>query len=196
MTTMDTQLLMKLRERTGAPITACRQALLEADDDFNQALRTLQKKGLEVVQKKAEREAKEGRVEAYIHQNGKIGALVEVDCETDFVARNQEFKEFTHDLVLQIAASDPLYLSPEDVPPEVLEKQREMWLEEIRGQEKPPKIIESILQGKLEKWLEDVCFSRQPYIKNEDITVGELLQEKIAKFGENIKIKRFARFSL
>ena len=193
---MDSQLLIKLRGRTGAPIITCRQALIDTNGDFEKALEILRKKGLGVVQKKAEREAVQGLIEAYVHQNRKIGALIEVNCETDFVARTAEFRELAHDLALQVVASDPLYLSPESIPREVIEKEREMWLEEFRGQEKPPKVIEIILKGKLEKWYEDVCLLKQTFIKDEDITIEELIQEKIAKFGENIKIKRFVRFSL
>ena len=192
---MDAKLLMQLRERTGAPITACQQVLAQTNGDVEKAADILKKKGLEVVAKKADREASEGLVDSYIHPNGKVGALVQVACETDFVARTSEFQDFVHELALQVTASDPVYVGVEDIPADVLAKQREQWMQEVAGLGKPPAIAEQIVKGKLEKWFTEVCLLRQAFIKNEDMTVQELLQEKIAKMGENIKIKRFVRFS-
>lgn len=193
---MDTQLIVKLRAQTGAGVLEAKKALEEANGDFNLAIEILRKKGVIKAANKQARETKEGLVHAYIHANGKIGALVEVLCETDFVARNPEFQSLVHDIAMQIVATDPLYIKPEDIPEEVIEKEKEIWLEEIRGQEKPPAVIEKILQGKLEKWFEDVCLLKQPFIKDEDKKIEELVQEKIAKLGENIQIKRFVRFAI
>lgn len=191
---MDTKQLLQLRERTGAPITACQQTLQDTNGDLEKAVEILKKKGLEVVTKKAGREAIEGIIDTYIHPNKKVGVLIEVNCETDFVARTQDFQSFVHDCALQIAASDPLYLSSSSVPEEVIEKQKSLWLDEFAG--KPSTMIENIMKGKLESWYKEVCLLSQPFLKNEDITIEELLQEAIAKLGENIKIKRFVRFSL
>ena len=191
---MDAKLLMQLRERTGAPITSCQQVLAQTQGDVEKAAEILKKKGLEVVAKKAGREASEGLVDSYIHQNRKVGALVQVVCETDFVARTVEFQDFVHELALQVTASDPLYVGVDDIPADVLAKQREQWMQEVAGLSKPPAIAEQIVKGKLEKWFTEVCLLRQAFIKNEDMTVQELLQEKIAKMGENIKIRRFVRF--
>ncbi|MBI4995168.1 elongation factor Ts [Candidatus Peregrinibacteria bacterium] len=193
---IDSKLIIQLREQTGAGIVEAKKALEESGGDLAKAAEFLRKNGVIKAASKSERQTKDGLVHAYVHPNNKVGVLIEVLCETDFVSRNPEFQELTHDLAMQAAATDPLYIKPEDVPPEVIEKEREIWLEEIRGQEKPPAVIEKILQGKLEKWLEDTCLLNQSFIKDEDITVGELVQQKIAKVGENIQVKRFVRFSL
>ena len=192
---MDTKALLLLREQTGAPITACRQALLDTNGNFEAAAVILRKKGLEVVAKKAGREAGEGLVDSYIHANSKVGALVQVHCETDFVARTEQFKAFVHDVALHITASAPLYVSLETIPAEVMNAQRALWIEEVKVMGKPQAIAETIVKGKLEKWCQDVCLLAQPFVKNEDITVGDLLKETVAKLGENIVIKRFVRFS-
>jgi elongation factor Ts len=192
---MDTKLLMQLREKTGAPITACQQVLASTQGDLEKAAEILKQKGLEVVQKKTGRETSQGIIDAYIHQNARVGALIQVHCETDFVARSPEFKEFVHDLAMQVTASSPLYLATEDIPAEIIEKQRRIILDEVAGSGKPPQIIEQMAKGKLEKWQKEVCLLNQPFIKDEEVTIQGLLQEKIAKFGENIKIKQFIRFS-
>lgn len=193
---VDSKLVMQLREQTGAGVLEAKKALEETGGDLEKAAEILRKKGAVKAAGKTERQTREGLVHAYVHSNNKVGALVEVLCETDFVARNTEFQELAHDIAMQVAASDPLYVKVEDVPPEVVEKEKEIWLEEIRGQEKPPSVIEKILQGKLEKWFEDVCLLKQPFIKDEDVTIEELISQKIAKIGENIQIKRFVRYGL
>jgi len=193
---IDSKLIIQLREQTGAGIVEAKKALEESGGDLTKATELLRKKGVIKAASKSERQTKDGLVHAYVHPNNKVGVLIEVLCETDFVARNPEFQELVHDLAMQAAATDPVYIKPEDVPSEVTAKEKEIWLEEVRGQEKPPAVIEKILQGKLGKWLGDNCLLNQPFIKDEDITVGELIQQKIAKFGENIQVKRLVRFSL
>lgn len=194
---INPKLVSRLREQTGAGIVECKNALDEAEGDIEKAIEILKKKGeIKAAKKSAERTTKEGLVHAYIHANGKVGAMVEVSCETDFVARNEEFQTFVHDIAMQVAAANPLYIKPEDIPEEVVAKEKEMYLEEIRGQEKPPAIVEKILGGKLEKYFEDVCLLKQPFVKDEDVTVEELINQKIAKIGEKIEIKRFIRFQI
>mgnify|MGYP001560767662 CR=1 FL=1 len=193
---MDTKLLMQLREATGAPITACKSALLDSAGDLAKATEILRKKGLEVVDKKAGRDMGEGLVDAYIHGQGKVGALVQVTCETDFVARTPQFKDFVHEVALQVAASAPTYVSVADIPAEAIAIQRALWMEEVKKMGKPEAIAENIVKGKIEKWYQEVCLLNQPYIKDEDKTVQDVMKETVAKLGENISIKRFVRFSL
>lgn len=194
---LDPKLVVQLREQTGAGIVECKVALDEADGNIEKAIEILRKKGeIKAAKKSAERTAKEGLVHAYVHANGKVGALIEVSCETDFVARTEEFQVLVHDLAMQVAATNPLYVKPEDVPEEVVAKEKEMYLEELRGQEKPPAVVEKILEGKLEKYFEDICFTKQPFVKDEDITIEELINQKIAKIGEKIEVKRFVRFQI
>jgi elongation factor Ts len=194
---VNPKLVSELRERTGAGVVECKNALDEAGGDIEKAIEVLKKKGeIKAAKKSAERETKEGLVHAYVHANGMVGAMVLVSCETDFVARNEEFQAFVHDLAMQIAATNPLYVKPEDVPEEVVAKEKEMYLEELRGQEKPPAMVEKILTGKLEKYFEDICLLKQPFVKDEDITVEELINQKIAKIGEKIEVKKFVRFQI
>ncbi len=194
---INPKLVSQLREQTGAGVVECKNALDETGGDLEKAIEILRKKGeIKAAKKSVERTAKEGLIHAYIHSNGKVGAMVEVSCETDFVARNEEFQALVHDLAMQVAATNPLYLKPEDVPEEVIAKEKEMYLEEIRGQEKPPAVVEKILQGKLEKYFEDVCLLKQPFIKDEDITVEELVNQKIAKIGEKIEVRKFVRYQI
>ncbi len=194
---INPKLVSELREQTGAGVVECKNALDEAGGDIEKAIEILRKKGeIKAAKKSAERTAKEGLVHAYVHANGKVGAMVLVSCETDFVARNEEFQAFVHDLAMQIAATNPLYLKPEDVPEEVIAKEKEMYLEELRGQEKPPAVVEKILVGKLEKYFEDICLLKQPFVKDEDITVEELINQKIAKIGEKIEVKKFVRLQI
>jgi len=194
---VNPKLVSELREQTGAGVVECKNALDEAGGDMEKAIGVLRKKGeIKAAKKSAERITKEGLVHAYVHANGKVGAMVLVSCETDFVARNEEFQAFVHDLAMQIAATNPLYVKPEDVPEEVVAKEKEMYLEELRGQEKPPAMVEKILTGKLEKYFEDICLLKQPFVKDEDITVEELINQKIAKIGEKIEVKRFVRLQI
>jgi elongation factor Ts len=193
----NTSIIIKLRELTGAGMMDCKQALDEANGDLDKAIEILRKKGaIKAAKKQSERQTKEGIVHAYVHSNNKVGVLLELLCETDFVARNEEFQNLAHDLAMQIAATNPLYLKPEDIPQEIIEKEKEMYLEEIRGQEKPPSVIDKIIAGKLEKYYEDVCLLKQPFIKDEDITIEELINQKIAKIGEKIEVGRFIRFAI
>ncbi len=194
---VDSKLVMQLREQTGAGIVECKNALDEAGGDILKAIEVLRKKGeIKAAKKSAERTAKEGLIHAYVHANGKVGAMVEISCETDFVARTEEFQALVHDIAMQVAATNPLYVKPEDVPEEVVAKEKEMYLEEVQGQEKPPAVIEKILEGKLEKYFEDICLTKQPFVKDEDTTIEELVNQKIAKIGEKIEIKRFVRFQI
>ncbi len=193
----DTLNIVKLREITGAGMMDCKKALDEAGDNLEKAIEILRKKGaIKAAKKQSERQTKEGVVHAYVHSGNKVGVLIELLCETDFVARNQEFGELAHDLAMQIAATNPLHIRPEDVPAEVVEKEKSIYLEEISGQEKPPAVVEKIINGKLEKYFEDVCLLKQPFIKDEDITVEELINQKIAKIGEKIEVGRFVRFAI
>ena len=194
---VNPKLVAQLRAETGAGIVECKNALDEAGGDQKKATEILRKKGeIKAAKKSAERTTKEGLVHAYVHANGKVGAMIEMSCETDFVARNEEFQALVHDIAMQVAATNPLYVKPEDVPGEVVAKEKEMYLEEIRGQEKPPALVEKILEGKLEKYFEDVCLLKQPFVKDEDITIEELINQKIAKIGEKIEIKKFVRFQI
>ncbi len=191
---MNTQDLLKLRELTGAGILEAKKAIEEAHGDLNEAVEFLRKKGLAKAAGKAERQTAEGLVHAYIHGNGKVGAMVEILCETDFVAKTDTFKELAHDLVMHVAASNPSYISPADIPEELLEKEKEIWAEELHG--KPKAALEKILQGKLEKYYSEVCFLNQSFVKDEDIAVSEHIGRAIAKLGENIRVRRFVRFAI
>ena len=189
------EMVKELRGRTGAGVLDCRNALEEVGGDFDKAATLLRKKGLAIAAKKAEREAKEGLVEAYIHGGGRLGVLLELNCETDFVARTADFRELAHDLAMQIAATNPQYLTPEDIPTDVLEGQRRREREQVGGG-KPEEVVERILEGKLKKYYQEVCLLEQPFIKDEGVSIRELMTAKIAKLGENIKVRRFARFEL
>jgi elongation factor Ts len=187
-------LIKKLKEQTGVGILECRQALEKCGGDFEKAVEDLRKSGQKIIQKKTARETNQGLIEAYIHGEGRVGAMVELHCETDFVARNKEFKELAHDLAMQVAATNPLYLAPEDVPPEILKKEKEIYAASMKGKDK--KILGNIMKGKLEKFYEEVCLLKQPFIKDDKISVEELINQKIVKLGENIKLSGFIRFSL
>ncbi|MBM5789942.1 translation elongation factor Ts [Candidatus Parcubacteria bacterium] len=186
----------QLRAQTGAGMMDAKSALEETGGDLEKAIELLRKKGVAKAAKKADRETKEGRVHAYIHSNGKLGALVEVLCETDFVARNEAFVELCNDLALHVSASDPLYLTREQVPVEVVEKEREIAREQMAGEGKPAEVLEKIIEGKLAKWYGEVVLMEQPFIKDEDKTIEEFVKEKIASLGENIQVRRFARFHI
>lgn len=191
---IDNKLVMKLREQTGAGVLEAKRALTESGGDLARAVEFLRKSGALKAAKKAERTTGEGVVHAYIHGGGKVGVLVELLCETDFVARNPEFEALAHDLAMQIAATNPLYVRPEDVPTEVVAKEKEIYAEEAAG--KSASVVEKIVAGKLEKWYSDVCLMKQPFIKDEDMTIEELVQSKISKLGENIQVRRFVRYAL
>jgi len=184
----------ELRERTGCGMMDCKKALTEANGDMEKAIEILREKGLAAAAKKAGRIAAEGLVEAYIHGNGRIGVLVEVNSETDFVAKNEAFKEFVKDIAMQIAAANPQYVSRAEVPAEVLEKEKEILRAQALNEGKPEKIVDKMVEGRLEKFYKEVCLLDQPYIKDPDKSIQDLLNEKIATIGENIVIRRFVRF--
>lgn len=196
MSKITLDLIKQLRERTAAGFSDCKKALEEADGDIEKAIDILRKKGLAIATKRAGKEAKEGVVSAYIHANKKIGVLVEVNCETDFVARTPEFQEFAHNVAMQIAATNPICVSREEMPPEILEREKKLYEEQLREQGKPENVIPKILEGKLEKFYKETVLLEQAYIKNPEITIQDLLNELIAKTGEKIVIKRFARFQI
>ncbi len=189
-------LVKELRKRTGAGFSDCRAALVEAGGDIEKAINVLRKKGQAMAAKKATREATEGLVASYIHAGGKIGVIVEVNCESDFVARTEAFQQLCHDVAMHIAALEPRYVRREDVTPDMLEKEREIYGEQARATGKPEPVIEKIVSGKMEKFYEETCLYEQHFIKDESLTVGELINQCIAKLGENITVKRFVRFKV
>jgi elongation factor Ts len=190
------QLVKELRERTNAGFADCRAALVEAEGDLEKAISVLRKKGQAAAAKKAQREASEGLVGSYIHAGGKIGVLVEINCESDFVARTNEFQQLCHDIAMHIAALDPRYVRREEVTPEMLEKEREIYSAQARATGKPDAVIEKIVTGKMEKFYEENCLYEQHYIKDESVTIGEMISQAIAKLGENMGIRRFVRFKV
>lgn len=193
---LSAELIKELRERTGISIMECKKALEESGGDIEKAIEILRKKGFARAKEKMDRETGEGLVYAYIHLDGKIGVLVEVNCETDFVARNEEFRELAKNIAMQIAAAKPKYIAPEDIPLEEIEKEKEIIREQLKDSKKPAEIIEKIVQGKLSKFFEEVCLLEQPFIRDDKIKVREFIASHIAKFGENIRVRRFARFEL
>jgi len=193
---IDAKTVKDLRERTLAPIMDCKRALEEAQGNFDKAIDLLREKGLKTSQKKATRSAKDGLVSAYIHPGGKIGVLVEVSCETDFVARTEDFKELVKNLSMQIAASNPLYLGREDVPLAALEKEKDIYRNQALREGKPEKIVDKIIAGKIEKFFSEVCLIEQSYVREPEVTIKELLDSQIGKLGENIIIRRFCRYQL
>ena len=187
-------MVKELREKTGAGMMDCKKALVETNGDMDAAVDFLREKGLSAAAKKAGRIAADGLVEAYIHMGGRIGVLVEVNCETDFVAKTDEFKELAKDIAMHIAASQPQYVSREEIPEEVLEHERKIFRAMAENEGKPAHIIDKIVDGRIEKFMQDVCLVDQPFVKNPDQTVGELLNEKVAKIGEKISVRRFVRY--
>ncbi len=191
---VSADLIKKLREKTNAPMMDCKKALLEANGDLKTAVEILKKRGQIVALKKAGRSAKEGVVDSYIHSNGKIGVLLEVNCETDFVSRNEEFRRFVKDVCMQIAASSPAYVSRETVPKSIVEREKEILKEQVKG--KPEKVMDKIVTGKIEKFYSEVCLMDQLFIKDDKITIKEHLATLIGKIGENILVRRFVRFQV
>ena len=183
-----------LREKTNAGVVACKKALREADGNIDKAIEILRKQGAALASKKGGREARQGRIESYIHLGGKIGVLVEVNCETDFVARNDDFKVFVKDLAMQVAASSPLYVKKEDVPETAINKEKEIIKAQLTG--KPAQAAEKIIEGKLSKFFEEVCLLEQPFVKDQGMRVKDILTSMIAKIGENIIIRRFVRYQV
>jgi elongation factor Ts len=193
-TPITAQAVANLREKTGAGLLDCKKALTEANGNVEEAITILRKKGAASAAKKADRATKEGLVESYIHVGGKVGVLIEVNCETDFVARNEAFRTFVRDLCLQIAAASPQYVTREEVSEAELAKEREIAAAQVQG--KPPAAVQKIVEGKLEKFFSTVCLVDQPFVKLPEKTVKEMLTEQIAKIGENIQIRRFVRYQL
>jgi len=186
----------ELREKTGAPMMDCKQALTEAKGDMEQAVVVLRKKGVSVAAKKAARVTSEGSVASYIHAGGKIGVLVEINCESDFVARTEDFKELVHDIAMHIAASDPKYIRREDVTAEDFAREKDIALARAIASGKPANIAEKMVEGKMAKFYEEVCLLEQPFIKDQTVSIAQLIATKIGKLGENIAVRRFARFKV
>ncbi len=190
------QMVKELRERTGAGMMDCKTALVETNGDMEAAVDVLRKKGLAAAAKKAGRVAADGLVASYIHAGGKIGVLVEVNCETDFVARTDSFQELVKDISMHIAAAEPRWVRREEVPVDVIARERSIYLEQAAASGKPAQVVEKIAAGKLEKFFAETCLLEQSFVKNPDVTVGQLVTEAIAKIGENIQVRRFVRFRL
>jgi elongation factor Ts len=196
MAKIDKALLQKLRDHTGLGLMDCRKALEETAGDFEQALDLLRKKGAAVAAKRADKETSEGIIKAYIHPGDRLGVLIEINCETDFVANTEAVRQFAQDLCLQIAANKALYVSSDQVNPEFLAHERDIFKEQMADSGKPEKIIEQVIEGKVKKLYSDICLLEQQFIKNDQLTVKDVLQELIAKTGESIRIRRFCRFEL
>ena len=195
-TQISAQLVKQLRERTNAGFSDCRAALIETNGDIEKAISVLRKKGQAAAAKKATREASEGLVGSYIHAGGKIGVIVELNCESDFVARTEAFQQLSHDIAMHIAALDPRYVRREEVTSEMLEKERDIYRAQALATGKPEQVVEKIVAGKMEKFYEENCLYEQHYIKDESVTIGEMITQAIAKLGENISIRRFVRFKV
>ena len=189
-------MVKELRDKTGAGIMDCKEALTASEGSIDDAVDFLRKKGLQSAAKKSARTTSEGLIESYIHTGNRLGVLLEVNCETDFVARTDDFQTFVRDLAMHIAASNPLYIAKDDVPEEALEKERSILEEQAKQAGRPEQVIPKIVEGRLQKYYEEHCLLEQPFVKNPDITVDEMLKEQIARVGENITVGRFTRFML
>jgi elongation factor Ts len=196
MAEVTAQLVKQLREKTGAGFMECKSALVEAGGDLEKAEVVLRKRGQAFAQKKATRTTSEGLVGAYIHQGGKLGVLIEVNCESDFVARTDDFRQLVHDLSMQVAATDPRFIRKEDVTPEALAQEREIQRDRALAEGKPEKIVDKVVEGRLAKFYEEVCLLEQPFVKDNSLTVSQLIASRIAKLGENITVNRFVRFKV
>jgi elongation factor Ts len=193
---ISSELVKELREKTGVGIMACKNALQEAGSDINVAVEILRKKGIAKAQKRQGRSASEGQVQAYVHMGGKIGVLVEVNCETDFSAKTENFTSFTKNLAMHIAAMNPMAISPDNLLADTVEREKKIYRAQALESGKPERVVEKIIEGKLEKFFTDVCLLNQPYVRDPDLTIQDLLNELKAKTGENVIIKRFVRFQL
>jgi elongation factor Ts len=193
---ISTALIKDLREKTGVGIMDCKNALNESDGDINKAIEYLRKKGIATAKKRGSRVTSQGQVASYIHAGGKIGVLLEVNCETDFTGKSEDFTDFVKDASMQIAATNPIAIDRENIPLDILEKEKEIYATQARESGKPEKVIEKIVDGKLKKFFSEVCLLEQPFVKNPDITIQDLLNEMMAKTGENIVIRRFVRYQL
>jgi len=196
MSTISAKMVMQLREKTGAGIMDCKGALTECNGDMDKAIDFLRKKGLATASKRAGRAMTEGIVESYIHTDSKLGVLVEVNCETDFVAKNDDFKAFAKNIAMHIAATNPVEIRSEDVSEEIINKEKEIYRGQVLEMGKPEKIADKIVEGKLKKYFTENCLMDQAYVRNPEVTIADLLNEMIAKIGENISIKRFVRFKI
>ena len=193
---ITSQMVKELRDKTNAGMMDCKKALSETAGDMEKAVDLLRQKGLAVAAKRAGRETKEGVVESYIHAGGKLGVMVEVGCETDFVAKTDDFKSFAKDIAMHIAAVNPIAISREEVPSDILQREKDIYINQALESGKPQQIAEKMVSGKVEKYLAEICLLEQKYVKNPDLTVQDLLNELVGKMGENISIKKFARFQI
>jgi len=193
---ISSAMVKELRVKTGTGMMDCKEALKATDGDFEKAIDYLRKKGLSAATKRSSKAAKDGTVASYIHMGGRIGVMVEINCETDFVAKTDDFQKMAKDIAMHIAASNPLYVRSEEIPSDVLEREKEIYRSQLQEEKKPEKIWDKIIEGKLKKYYEEVCLVEQKFIKDTDITIGTLLSNNIAKTGENVVIRRFARFQL
>jgi elongation factor Ts len=196
MAEISAQMVKELREATGAGVLDCKKALVESNGNFEIAVEELRKKGLAAAAKKASRETNEGLIGHYIHSGDKVAALVEVNCETDFVARTDAFQQLARDLAMQVVASRPIYVSREEIPADTLEHERTIYKDQMADSGKPAHIVEQIVEGKLEKWYSEQCLLEQPFIKDPNVTIQDLLKSSIASLGENIQVRRFARLEV
>ena len=196
MASVSIAMIKDLRERTGAGMSDCKKALVEGGGDIDKAIDYLRKKGIAKAAKKAGRAATEGAIKSYIHAGGKIGVLLEVNCETDFVARNDDFVAFAHEVSLQIAAMGALYVRAEDVPADVIAKERSIHVAKAKDSGKPEKILDKIVDGQVKKWLKEICLLDQPWVKDDKQTIGDLETALVAKLGENVRVRRFVRWEL
>jgi elongation factor Ts len=194
--TINAEMVKELRTITGAGMMECKKALVETDGDKEKAINLLREKGLSSAAKRSGRTASQGIVDSYIHLGGKVGVLVEVNCETDFVGKNEQFKAFVRDICLQIAATNPAYLSKEDVPEDAIENEKEILRKQALREGKPEKIVEKIVSGRIEKYFQENCLLEQPFVKDQDLTINDILKELISKIGENIVVRRFVRFEM
>lgn len=193
---ITSQMVKELRDKTNAGMMDCKKALTETEGDLEKAVDLLRQKGLAVAQKRADRATSEGIVECYIHAGGKLGVMVEVGCETDFVAKTDDFQAFARDIAMHVAASNPVAVSREEIPAEMIDREREIYKAQALDSGKPENIVDKIVSGKIDKYVSEVCLLEQKFVKNPDLSVQDLLNELIAKMGENISIKRFARFQI
>jgi len=196
MSAISASTVQDLRSRTGAGMMDCKKALAETNGDVEKAIEYLRKKGISSAEKKSGRETKQGSIISYIHGGGRIGVLLEINCETDFVARNESFQNFARDVAMHVAASNPRYLNREAVPGDVIEKEKAIHRDQMKDQKKPENIIEKIIEGKINRFFEENCLLEQAFVKNPDVTVGDYLKETIGKIGENIVVTRYIRFEL
>jgi len=194
--TITSQMVKELRDKTNAGMMDCKKALTETDGDMEKAVDLLRQKGLAVAAKRADRETKEGVIECYIHAGGKLGVMVEVGCETDFVAKTDDFKAFAKDIAMHIAAVNPVAITRDDVPAELVAREKEIYVKQALDSGKPEQIVEKIVTGKIEKYLAEICLLEQKFVKNPDLSIQDLLNELVAKMGENISVKQFSRFQI